>query len=71
MIEIEKLLIDYERKHSLSMSLFGKLEAVIGNYFLSEVTYGVFNGLWNTIYFDPRGSRQMPASSHLARCSRE
>ena len=54
MIEIEKLFISRERKCSRSMSLFMKLEGIIGNYFLSEVTYGVFQGLWNTIYFDAK-----------------
>lgn len=53
MIEIEKVLINNGKKRGFSMSLFGKLEAIIGNYFLSEITEGVFRGLWNTIYFDP------------------
>lgn len=53
MIEIEKALINNGKRRGYSMSLSGKLEAIIGNYFLSEVTEGVFCGLWNTIYFDP------------------
>ena len=53
MIEIEKAFINNGKKRDCSMSLFGKLEAVIGNYFLCEITEGVFHGLWNTIYFDP------------------
>lgn len=53
MIEIGKLLISNEQKHNFSISLWCKLEAIIGNYFLSEITYGVYRGLWNTIYFDP------------------
>ena len=54
MIEIEQALINSIRKCSPSMSLFGKLEAIIGNYFLSEITYGVYRGLWNSIYYDPK-----------------
>lgn len=54
MIDIEKLFTDNEKKRRLSMSLSGKLEAIAGNYFLSEITFGVFRGLWNSIYFDPK-----------------
>ena len=53
MVEIEQLFINNKTPHNSSMSLGGKLEAIIGNYFLSEITYGVLRGLWNTIYFDP------------------
>lgn len=53
MIEIEDLLVQTRKKHSTDkVSLFGKLEAIIGGYFLSEVTDGIFGGLWNTVYFD-------------------
>ena len=51
MIEIENLFINHNNKNKISYSLFGKL-AMSGNYFVSEVTYGVFGGLWNSIYFD-------------------
>ena len=51
MIEIENVFTKHKHKKRTSFSLFGKL-AMVGNYFLSEVTNGVFGGLWNSIYFD-------------------
>ena len=51
MIEIENVFTKHNHKKRTSFSLFGKL-AMVGNYFLSEVTNGVFGGLWNSIYFD-------------------
>lgn len=53
MIEIDNLFNNNKKKHSSSMSLIAKLEAFVGNYFLSEITYGSFRGLWNTVYFNP------------------
>lgn len=53
MIEIDNLFNNNKKRHGSSMSLAGKLEAIVGNYFLSEITYGSFRGLWNTVYFNP------------------
>lgn len=36
-----------------AISLSGKLEGVIGNYFVSQVTHGIFDGLWYSVYYDP------------------
>ena len=53
MLEIEKLLTDGKKDKQCTMSLMGKLEAIVGNYFLSEMTFGIYRGLWNMVYFDP------------------
>lgn len=53
MIEIENAFGKDKIDNEVSVSLFVKLEAIVGNYFLSEVTNGVFDGLWNSVYFDP------------------
>ena len=55
MIELGNLFAAQKEKPPVSISLFGKLEAIVGGYFLSEVTCGVFRGLWNSLYFDPSG----------------
>jgi len=52
MIELEKVLTTRKEKVNTPISLFGKLEAIVGNYFLSEVTNGIYGGLWNSLYFD-------------------
>ncbi|WP_274952756.1 hypothetical protein [Angelakisella massiliensis] len=55
MIELGNLFAAPKETPPVSISLFGKLEAIVGGYFLSEVTCGVFRGLWNSLYFDPSG----------------
>lgn len=35
-----------------AISLSGELEGVIGNYFVSQVTNGIFDGLWYSVYYD-------------------
>ena len=33
-----------------AISLSGELEGVIGNSFVSQVTNGIFDGLWYSVY---------------------
>ena len=45
--------LEYKPKpHQPAISLCGKLEGIIGNYFVSQVTNGIFDGLWYSIYYD-------------------
>lgn len=49
---IDEFLNNKREQRQPAISLCGKLEGIIGNYFVSQVTNGIFDGLWYSIYYD-------------------
>lgn len=50
---IDEFLNNKQEQRQPAISLCGKLEGIVGNYFISQVTNGIFDGLWYSIYYDP------------------
>ncbi len=50
---IDEFLNNKQEQGQLAISLCGKLEGIVGNYFVSQVTHGIFEGLWYSVYSDP------------------
>lgn len=50
---IDEFLNNKQEQGQLAISLCGKLEGIVGNYFVSQVTNGIFDGLWYSVYCDP------------------